>query len=527
MRIRLAILIAWLAVAPAVAQRKKAAAPPPPDPLQQRIEAVLASPDAWRAYWGIKIVSLDTGKTLYSHNEHQLFTPASNTKLFTTALALATLGPQFRFRTTLESGVAPDKYGRVAGDLWLVGRGDPNLSGRALPYKGKTERDGPPLRALDALADQLVSRGVHYVDGDLIADDTYFVFERYGEGWAQDDLVLGYGAPVSALSVNDNVLFLQVLPGEKPGDRALLKFDPPEPYYKLENRVRTVEAGAAPAAGAGGAAAAPQSGTRRIFINREPGGNRLEVWGAIPADDKGLTEQVAIEDPAAFAAEYLRATLAQRGIVVYGQARVRHAHPYEYEDLKAAQVGGPPAQARRTVLAAYESLPLADDLKVIDKVSQNLHAEMLLRTVARERRGIGSVAAGLEELKAFLERAGVPESEHAFFDGSGLSRQNLVSPAAILALLQYMDAQPFREIWRDLLPVAGVDGSLSERMKETAAAGRVLAKTGSLGHVNALSGYGTTPKGERVAFSILVNNHNMRGRQVTALLDRICLAIME
>ena len=515
-------LLSLLAVLPASAdKKKKPAAPLPPDPLQQRIEAVLASPEAWRGHWGIKIVSLDSGKTLYSLNERKLFTPASNTKLFTTALALATLGPDFRFHTTVEAAGPPDKYGRIAGDVCLMGRGDPNLSGRALPYKGRTERDGPPLRALEALADQVVSRGLRYIDGDLVADDTYFVFERFGAGWAQDDLIWWYGAPVSALAVNDNVLSLQVLPGEKPGDPALLKLDPPEPYYRVQNRVRTVEGRSPRAAGA-----EPAAGRRRIFINREPGEKTLWVWGTIPADDPGETQQIAVDDPAQFAGRYFSDALARRGVVLYGQVRPRHAPAYEFDDLRAPRPVAA-GTAPRYVLAGHDSQLLADGLKVIDKVSQNLHAEMLLRTVGRERRGIGSVAAGLEEMNSFLARAGVPEGEYVLFDGSGLSRQNLVSPSAVVALLEYMDAQPFREAWRDLLPVAGIDGTLTERLKDTPAAGRIQAKTGTLGHVNALSGYATTAKGERLVFSILLNNHNLRGREATAFIDRICLAMID
>lgn len=515
-------LLSLLAVLPtSAAQKKKPVAAPPPDPLQERIEAALSFSDAQQAHWGIKIVSLDSGKTLYSLNEQKLFTPASNTKLFTTALALATLGPDFRFHTTVEAAGPPDKHGRVAGDVWLVGRGDPNLSGRALPYKGRTERDGPPLRALDALADQLVSRGLRYIDGDLVADDTYFVYERFGAGWAQDDLIWWYGAPVSALAVNDNVVFLQILPGEKPGDPALLKLDPPEPYYRVQNRVRTVEARGTRAAGAD-----PPAGRRSISINREPGEKTLEVWGTIPADDPGDTQQIAVDDPAQFAGRYFADALARRGVVLYGQVRPRHAPAYEFDDLSAPRPVASGAPSRH-VLASYDSQTLADGLKVIDKVSQNLHAEMLLRTVARQCRGIGSVAGGLEEMKSFLTRAGVFLGEYALFDGSGLSRQNLVSPAAVVVLLQYMDAQPFREAWRDLLPVAGVDGTLTERLKDTPAAGRIQAKTGTLGHVNALSGYATTVKGERLVFSILVNNHNLRGRGAAAFIDRICLAMID
>ncbi len=524
----LALALAAALCAPAASAAKKPARPAP-DPLRERIEAVLHAPDAWRAHWGIKVVSLESGKTLFALNEQKFFTPASNTKLFTTALALATLGPQFRFRTTVEVAVAPDKYGRVAGDLWLVGRGDPNLSSRVIPYTLKTERNGPPLRVLEALADQIVSRGIRYVEGDLVADDSYFVLERYGEGWSVDDMMWWFGAPVSALSVNDNVLFVDILPGEKPGDRALVQVEPSPDYYRVENRVVTVEArGRRPERSGSGGDDASSALARQISLRREPGSHTLEIWGRIPADDRGVHHQVAIEDPALFAGKYLREALLQRGVMVYGQVRSHHAHPSEFEDLKNAPPAPPSgANTARQVLARYDSEPLVEDLKVINKVSQNLHAEMVLRTVGGERRHIGSVAAGLEEMKAFLSRAGVPPEEWLFYDGSGLSRRNLVTPAAIVALLKYMDGEGWQETWRSLLPVAGEDGSISERFKDSVAAGRILAKTGTLGHVSALSGYATTLKGERLAFAIMVNNHNLPVRQVTSLIDRICLAVAE
>lgn len=495
------------------------------DSLAARINAILETKEAQRAHWGIRVVSLDTGKTIYARHDQQLFTPASNTKLFTTAAALVGLGPDFKFRTTVESAALPDKLGRIAGDVILVGRGDPNLSGRQLPYQGRTERTAGPLRALDLLADQVAERGVRYVDGDVIADDTYFVFERYAEGWSQDDLLWYYGAPVSALSVNDNTLFLEVLPGEKPGDPALVKLDPFEGYYRVENRIITVDR-RAPQRSAGGGD--EEGGSRRIRVNREPGSLTLELWGRIPVDDSGAHEMLAIEDPAQFAARYFRDALQRRGVVVYGQAGVTHLRPIDLQT--PAPVGA--ATRPRVVMATVESLPLLEDLKVISKVSQNLHAEMVLRTLGQERRADigrnppGSTAAGLAAMKAFLTRAGIPEDEYNFTDGSGLSRQNLVTPAAVVRLLTYMDKSAHREKWLDLLPVAGVDGTIADRFKETPAAGNILAKTGSLGHVNALSGYATTASGERLAFSIFVNNHNLRGGRSTLLVDSIASALV-
>ncbi len=159
--------------------------------LSARIAAILAQPDLAHGFWGIEITSLSTGKVLFSQNADKLFTPASNTKLFTTAAALALIGPDYKFRTSVETNGLLDKHGRLSGDLLLIGRGDPNLSGRELPYDLRTQRNDHPIKVLEDLADSLMQKGVKYVDGDLVADDSYFAFERYGEGWSQDDLVWG------------------------------------------------------------------------------------------------------------------------------------------------------------------------------------------------------------------------------------------------------------------------------------------------------------------------------------------------
>lgn len=185
------------------------------NPIAKSIDAILSTPDLARGFWGLEVVSLDSGKIIYANDSDKLFTPASNTKLFTTAAALALIGPDYSSRTTVETSGVLDKYGRLTGDLVLVGRGDPNLSGRELPYNLRTARNGHPIQVLEQLADALVQKGVKYVDGNIIADDSYFAFERYGEGWSQDDLVLADGAPVSALTINDNVVFVNILPADR------------------------------------------------------------------------------------------------------------------------------------------------------------------------------------------------------------------------------------------------------------------------------------------------------------------------
>ena len=488
--------------------------------VQKQIGELLAEPDAARASWGIEFVDLTTGKTLYSLNADKLFTPASNAKLFTTAAALALIGPDYRFRTTIESAGNVDRYGRLSGDLVMVGRGDPNLSGRTLPYYLRTERVMPPVRVLEELADQLVARGIKVIDGDVVADDSYFVFERYGEGWSQDDLLWEWGAPVSALTVNDNVLFVSVLPAERISERAYVNITPFADYYHIENRVTTVPAGA----------------ERRILINREPGSNRLTIWGSIPLGDPGATEALAIEDPAEFAAKLMRGLLEKRGIAVYGTTRAQHAELsslYTFRVTATASSGGgserlaPPPANFRNVLASYQSGPIVQDIKVINKVSQNLHAEMLLRLLGRERGSGGTVAGGLEVVRRWLLQADIRPEEYSLHDGSGLSREDLATPHAIVKLLSYVSRQPWGEVYADTLPVGGIDGSLIYRFSDPAVVGRVQGKTGSLTHVNAISGYILTQKGDRVAFSIMVNNHLLGLHKALETMDTIVELFVE
>lgn len=214
----IAVCLALLAPAPAANKKRTTSSAK----LTHDIEDILAGPDSDRAFWGVEAVSLDSGRPLVALNEDKLFTPASNAKLYTTAAVFGLIGPDYRFKTTVESAGGLDKYGRLDSDLVLIGRGDPNLSGRILPYNIRTERSSPPIQVLQQLADQLVQHGLKYVDGDVVADDSYFVWERYGEGWSQDDLAREWGAPVSALTINDNVIFVNIMPADRPGERAFL-----------------------------------------------------------------------------------------------------------------------------------------------------------------------------------------------------------------------------------------------------------------------------------------------------------------
>ena len=493
----------------------------PPKPLQERLAGVLSAPDLARGFWGIEVTSLSSGQTLYSFNPDKLFTPASNTKLFTTAAALALIGPDYKFRPTVETAGTLDRYGRLNGDLLLVGHGDPNLSGRELPYDLRTQRNDHPIQALETLADALVQKGVKYVDGDIVADDSYFAFERYGEGWSQDDLVWADGAPVSALTVNDNVVFVNILPADRPGEKAFVSVTPFADYYRLDNRIITTPAGTG----------------RKFFVNREPGSTVLTLWGNMPLDDPGANEALAIEDPAEFAAALFRQLLEKRGIVVYGRQRTHHTELATLSTFSVTAVapsrGGSDGQARPLktdqpiVLASYESKPMVDDIRVVNKVSQNLHAEILLRLLGRERGTAGTIEGGLEVLRGFLTQAGISNDQYLFYDGSGLSRQNLVTPHAIVQLLRYAAIQPWGPAYKSTFPLSGVDGSLSDRLNAPRLQSRIFGKTGSLGGVKTLSGYATTDSGETVVFSILSNNSNLPAKRVTDTIDQLVQAIVE
>jgi len=469
--------------------------------LEQEIARLIEASPARSAFWGIEIVDPGTGKTLYARNANRFFVPASNTKLFTAALALDRLGADFRFQTRVLADTPADAEGHIHGSVRLVGGGDPNLSARAVPYRVGPVT-GNPLAPIEELADQVAARGVKRIDGDIIGDDTWYVWEPYPEGWAIDDTRYEYGAPVSALTVNDNTIAVTVRPGGRVGELADLSLAPDLEYYTLDDRIRTVAAG----------------GARKIQLDRQPGSRQVRLWGTIPVRSSGEVLVLAIDDPAEFAARALRRALEDRGVSVGGGVDVRHLYPNE-EDARPEPEG--------IELARHESAPLIEDLAITAKVSQNLHAELALRAVARARRNIGSRQAGLDEMKAFLGEMGIGPEAYSFSDGSGLDRADLVTPGAIVTLLGHMYASRQREQWIALLPVGGLDGTLSTRFPESVKARRIHAKTGTLTHVSALSGYAQRRNGTWVIFSILVNNHNGPAAEVRSVIDRICTLIVE
>jgi D-alanyl-D-alanine carboxypeptidase/D-alanyl-D-alanine-endopeptidase (penicillin-binding protein 4) len=492
--------------------------------LGKQILALIDKAGASQAHWGIEVISVNKGDELVGWNENRLFVPASTTKLFVAAAALSRLGPDFRYRTTVEAAAPIGPDGTLPSDLILVGRGDPNLSGRVLPYQHRTDRADSPTKHFEELAADLAAQGLRVVEGNLIVDDSYFVSAPFPQGWEVDDLMWNYGAPVSALTINDNVLFITITPGPAPDTPAAIKLEPDLSYYQIDNRLNTVPR--VQQVPGGGSSRAERS----LSIDRQPGTTLLRLWGQIPEGDAGWGRGLSIGDPPRFAGEFFREELARRGIAIKGTVQVRRLERPDVLEPKGGPGSIVPSLPAPYTLVGHESLPLTESLRVILKVSQNLHSEMLLRTLGHERRGVGSAEAGLEDIREFLESGNqrreendddAPATAVLLRDASGLSRQNLATPKAMADFLRRMEQSDYGALWRAMLPIAGEDGTLAERLKGAATRKRVWAKTGSLTGVAALAGYALNQDNELLAFVLFANQYDPATTNATAILDRI------
>ena len=332
----------------------------------------------------------------------------------------------------------------------------------------------------------------------------------------------GYGAPVSALSVNDNEVYLSAMPGSQVGATAVPSWVPATPYYAVENSLIT------------SAAADPG----KTGVERPPGSMTVRIFGQTPVGQQGFHTALAIEDPAEFAARSLRGMLLARGVQVSGKARAQHRPPVDTSDFLPTQqqpIALHPITLRniqspavgQNVLASHVSPPLGDDLVVTNKVSQNLHAEITLRTLGKLESSDGSLLEGTRVVRQFLISAGVIPTDFVIYDGCGLSVQDLVTPRAFTTLLSYAARQSWGDAFRTSLPVGGVDGSLSSRFKQPLLDGKVFAKTGTLGEARALSGYLVAASGQTVIFSIMCTDHSPSPAADRAAMDKIVAAIAE
>jgi len=483
---------------PAVVQPKTSIPTKTLTELQSRISEVLAKPELSAAMVGIKVTSLDTGRVLFEENSAKLLRPASNMKLYTVATALDRLSPDFRFTTSVYAASRPDSSGVVKGDLTIYGRGDPSIAARF--------NNGDYFKAIDELASRIVSAGVKRVEGDLIGDESYFVGPKYGSGWEWEDLTWYYGAEVTPLTVNDNALDLFIKPGPEVGKPALITTGPPDPLLTIVNRVTT----------------SPKGMRREISISRDLGEDVITITGSIALEDRGYTGGIGISHPAMLFVYLLRSSLVQRGVIIKGRSRTQNID----STLSTAKTAQPFVTASMSSSASLPSIEIATlqspPFSLIAaqtmKPSQNLYTELILRTLGKvapplvttpgaSTLGQTSEDLGLETVKSFLKTAGIQPESLVLSDGSGLSRNDMITADASVQLLTFMSRHRFADVFRAALPIAGVDGTLRNRLKNTAAENNLRAKTGSLSSVASLSGYVTTSAGEKLAFSIMVNNY--------------------
>jgi D-alanyl-D-alanine carboxypeptidase/D-alanyl-D-alanine-endopeptidase (penicillin-binding protein 4) len=480
-RVLIFSVLLLLMLSPPMVQAKDAQEKPS---LAQRIESILKLEKANGGTWAVEVAALDTGETLCDMNSRRAMLAASNMKLFTTAAALHFLGPDFKMKTSFYFTAKPDAKGTLDGDIIIYGRGDPNISARF---------QDSPTSIFEDIARELKARGLRKVTGDIIGDDSFFDAQYYGP-WLPGEKHKWYAARVSALSFNDNCIDVYVRPGRAPGAKASVQYLPKTTYARVVKKVSTSSRkGDAPWL-------SPLNGGRNVLV----GG---KIWTG-----KGVEELwYPVESPPLYAATVFREVLELEGIKVVGKARAIGP------DHKTAVPSG--------AEPAYEhvSLPLSEMIKVVNKRSQNLHAELLLKHIGLKTGHGPSFKGGLRAIRDFLKEVGLEEDSLRFMDGSGLSRDNRASAYSIVRLLKYMAESEHAECFSDSLAISGVDKSL-RGMNWIAPEGKIHAKTGWLKNTLALSGY-VDGKTRRLAFSIIVNDYTADTARIRRARDRICAEI--
>ncbi len=495
----------------------------------EQIAAITNEAAVSRAHWGVTVTTLE-GTPIFSLNEGQFFQPASNAKLFTTAAAMALLPMDERLVTRVIGSGNYDGKGVFTGDLVLKGVGDANLSGRPVPYQrpvpGQPSPHRDELRYIDELADKVKAAGVTSVKGDVVGDDSLMPNDPYPADWSINDTPWYYGAPINALMIADNAFALTVRPGASPGDAPTVTTDPALPFYTMDMQAKTVAKG----------------GESALDIQRGIGSRVIHIYGTLAADAPAYKQDMSIGEPAEYAALALKTALEKRGIAISGAAKAKHAEFYEtsftrhsvapldrltVSPTRRLLLASPTCFDCAThVLAEHIGPLLGDDIAITNKTSENQHAELFLRQLGLFITGTGTTVQGERVLRTWLtQQVKIDGEDFMFFDGSGLSGHDLVTPRAIAKLLSYAVTQPWGAAWKASLPVGGEDGSLRGRFPDAPLKDHVYAKTGTLGEARALSGYIDCASGQTLIFSVMVNAHTPQTSEDQKAIDRIVAAI--
>jgi len=469
--------------------------------LTHKLDALLSEPDFNTSRIGVAIISLRDGKLIYQRNGDKSFTPASNMKVYTTAVALDLLGGDFHWRTSVYVANDVDSSGTINGDLVLYGRGAPDLVAR-----NKADNKN----SLEELAQSLSRRGVRRITGNVIGDESYFRGDPIGEGWQWNDLQWYFGAEASALTINANSVDVSVAAPEKNESQPKVTLSDDDGYVTVTNNMRMVQRGE----------------EFTLGVNKDISDNNVTVWGEFPSGAHGYGATLSVHRPSLWAARLFVRELKAAGIAIAGTA--------DYRDSKTPRIlrFDP---TKNIELANVSGQSLAEIVHRTNKQSINLYAELLLRTLGRERNGMlppapsvgrerGDDEAGTALIILWLSRAEIATQGLAIHDGSGLSRLDLVTPEATAGLLAAIRRTNSAQLFSDSLPVAGVDGTLGGRLKQFS--GQIQAKTGLLTYDNALSGYVTGSDGKTLAFSIISNDFVGKPGAIS-LIDRIVSVLAE
>ena len=457
--------------------------------LRQRVATLLADQAVSAGTWGVEVRSLRGSDTLIAENAHRLLTPASTLKVITLAVAADQLGWDYTFETrVVPHGTIVN--GTLEGDLVVIGSGDPSLD----------DWDGAATTVFRAWATRLKEIGVTAVNGRIIGDDNVFADEGLGAGWAWDDLAFAYSAAASGLQFNEGAAQVVVTPGAQVGAQAVLAVSPAYAAVPLRGFVRTEKAGV------------PAS----LALEQLPRSAGVRLTGSVPIDGTPQIRNVSVDNPTLYFVNAVRAGLQANGIEIRGDA-------VDADDI----VGAPVVEGTPAVMV-HRSPALSSLADTLMKLSQNLYAETLLRTIGRVRSGVGTADAGRAAVRDVLASWGVPAGDVLVADGSGLSRYNLVTTDAMVSILLHVYADPrLRDPYLASLPVAGRAGTLAARMQGTAAEGNVRAKTGSFTNARAVAGFVQTAEGEPLAFSIIANNYGGPPTEVDRVTDAILVALAE
>lgn len=459
--------------------------------LMQNIDNLVKDEVFSHAHWGVLIKSLDSGEIWYAHNPERLFMPASNNKIPGAAAALKVLGPEFRFTTQLLSK-GKINNGTLEGNLVVWSNGDPTMY----------ERYMDDSRAVFyAWADELKSRGIREISGDIIADDDAFDEEYLGAGWAWDYLQTWYAAQFGALQFNENYVDVSIVAPASVNDTVQLIPNCPSTYYKLINKITLSD-----------------TGRTRIRADREPNTNDIVFSGTLRTGSDTLLLSPTIHNPSGFYVHVLKEVLEEKGIHVNGKA-------VDCDEIDGWQHA--PYDEGYRELAAYYSVPLSEILTRMMKRSQNMYAETMPRVIGWQEKGLGSIDNGREVMGTVFSTFGIEPGSWVYADGSGLTRYDYISPEILVKILEGMYNSEHRDLWMSTFPVAGVDGTLRNRMKGTAAQGNAIGKTGTISNVRGLSGYVKTASGENIVYSFLVNGHIVSGAENERITDSILALIAE